>query len=106
ERALAIRERALGADHVDIATSLSNLATARAAAGDLTGARPLLERGLSIWERTLGEDHLDVASGLNALAALLDALGDASRARQLYERARRIYLRASRTNLGLDDEAY
>jgi hypothetical protein len=37
--AMAIREKTLGPDHPDTATSLNNLATLRRAQGDLAGAR-------------------------------------------------------------------
>ena len=42
ERALAIREKVLGAEHPDTATSLNNLAILLRAQGDLAAARPLL----------------------------------------------------------------
>jgi Tetratricopeptide repeat len=41
ERALAIREKVLGPEHPDTATSLSNLGGTLEAQGDLIGARPL-----------------------------------------------------------------
>ena len=41
ERALAIREKALGAEHPDTATSLNNLAGLLQSQGDLAGASPL-----------------------------------------------------------------
>ena len=44
ERALAIREKALGPEHPDTATSLDHLASLLQAQGDLNGARPLVER--------------------------------------------------------------
>ena len=46
ERALAIREKALGPEHPDTATSLNNLAFLLREQGDLAGARPLYERAL------------------------------------------------------------
>src|SRR5208282_3898856 len=54
ERALAIREKALGPEHPKTATSLNNLADRLRAQGDLTGARPLYERALAIYEKALG----------------------------------------------------
>ncbi|MEJ5346574.1 MULTISPECIES: tetratricopeptide repeat protein [Chloroflexus] len=59
ERALAIRERSLGPDHPDTATSLNNLALCLQAQGAYAEARPLLERALAIRERSLGPDHPD-----------------------------------------------
>ena len=57
ERALAIREKALGPEHPDTATSLNNLALLLQAQGDLAGARPLFERALAICEKALGPEH-------------------------------------------------
>ena len=50
ERALAIREKALGPEHPDTAASLNSLANLLAAQGDLAAARPLYERALAIYE--------------------------------------------------------
>jgi tetratricopeptide (TPR) repeat protein len=68
ERALAIREARLGADHPDTAASLTNLALALHAQGDHDAARPLYERALSIREARLGADHPDTAHSLTNLA--------------------------------------
>ena len=87
ERALAIREKVLGAEHPDTATSLSNLAILLQAQGDLAAARPLYERALAIREKVLGPEHPDTATSLNNLASLLQAQGDLAGARPLYERA-------------------
>jgi hypothetical protein len=70
ERALAIREKALGPDHPDTAISLGNLAVLLQAQGDLAGARPLHERALAIREKALGPDHPDTAMIREHLAVL------------------------------------
>jgi len=46
ERALAIREKVLGAEHPDTVMNLN--AVLLQAQGDLAGARPLLERALAM----------------------------------------------------------
>ena len=46
-RALAIREKALGPDHPDTATSLNNLALLLKSKGDYAGAEPLCRRALA-----------------------------------------------------------
>jgi tetratricopeptide (TPR) repeat protein len=51
QRALAIAEKARGADHPDIATSLNNLVTVYQSEGRYAEAEPLLKRALAIWER-------------------------------------------------------
>ena len=61
ERALAIREKVLGPEHPDTATSLNNLARLLQDQSDITGARPLYERALAICEKVLGPEHPDTA---------------------------------------------
>ncbi len=87
ERALAIREKALGPDHPDTAQSLNNLGALLKALGELAAARPYYERALAIREKALGPDHPDTAQSLNNLGALLDSLGELAAARPYYERA-------------------
>jgi len=70
ERALAIREKSLGPEHPDTASSLNNLALLLQAQGDLAGARPLYERALAICEKTLGPAHPDTVLVRNNLATL------------------------------------
>ncbi len=87
ERALAIRERALGSDHPDTAESLNNLAILHRVSGDLAAVGPLHARALAIRERMLGPDHPRTAESLNNLANLFRDQGDLHGARSLYERA-------------------
>src|SRR5262249_42851039 len=66
ERALAIREKALGPEHPATAESLANLADLlRDQEGDLAAARPLYERALAIHEKALGPEHPLTAKTLN-----------------------------------------
>jgi tetratricopeptide (TPR) repeat protein len=67
-RALVIRERVLGSDHPDVATSLNNLASLYKSQGKYDEAEPLHRRALAIREKSLGSDHPDVAASLNNLA--------------------------------------
>jgi len=87
ERALAIREKALGSEHPDTAASLNNLANVLKTQGDLAGARSLFERALAINDKALGLEHPDAATNLESLAILLQAQGDLAGARPLHERA-------------------
>ncbi|WP_437312109.1 tetratricopeptide repeat protein [Sorangium sp. So ce388] len=87
QRALELREAALGPYHPDVAQSLNSLAALLYAKGDYTTAEPLLRRALAIREKALGPDHPDVAESLNNLAALLYAKGDYAAAEPLYRRA-------------------
>ncbi len=99
--ALAIREKTLGPEHSDTATSLNNLANLLRDQGDFAGARSLHERALAIREKALGPEHSDTATSLNNLAMILKAQGDFAQARPLFERALSIYERA----LGLEHPA-
>jgi tetratricopeptide (TPR) repeat protein len=85
--ALAIREKALGAELFESAESLNKLASLLHAQGDLAEARPLFERALAINEKALGPEHPETADSLNNLASLLHAQGDLAGARPLFERA-------------------
>ena len=98
ERVIAIREKVLGPDHPDTATSLSNLAVLYKKQGAYTQAQPLYQRALTIWQRALGPIHPWTAIGLNNLAKLYRAQGAYAQALPLYQRALAIRERV----LGLD----
>ena len=87
ERALSIRERALGPNHPDVAETLEGMAILLAGTGDYAGARPLFERTLTIREQNLGPDHRDVVLAVGNLANFLLSMGDYAAARPLFERA-------------------
>jgi tetratricopeptide (TPR) repeat protein len=91
ERALAIREAHLGADHLGTANSLNNLANVLYDQRDLDGARRLHERALAICEARLDADDPTTADSLNNLASVLHAQGDLDDASALYERALAIH---------------
>jgi CHAT domain-containing protein/tetratricopeptide (TPR) repeat protein len=101
ERAVRIREKTQGSDHIDLAKSLTNLGIVLFEAGDYAGARPLQERALAIREKDLGPDHPDVAKSLNELGLVFCQTGDYAKARPLYERA----LAISEKTLGPDNPA-
>ncbi|MCB8922547.1 MAG: tetratricopeptide repeat protein [Ardenticatenaceae bacterium] len=75
QRALDIKEKALGPNHPDTALSLNNLGYLLQAMGNLAEARPYYQRALDIREKVLGPDHPDTATSLNNLGALLRAMG-------------------------------
>ncbi len=91
KKALAIREKALGPDHPDVATILSNLAELYRAAGNYTEAEPLLQRSLEIKEKNQGPEHPDLAYSFNSLAMLYKARGNYSQAETIYQRALAIW---------------
>ena len=94
ERALAIRERLLGPEHADVATSLNSLAAVHAATGAYAKATALFERALAIREEALGSDHPDVATSLDNLANVRMSTGVYAEAAALHERALAIRERA------------
>ena len=61
ERALAIKEAALGPDHPDVATMLDNSGVLYLDTGDHAEARSRFERALRIREASLGPEHPDAA---------------------------------------------
>ena len=54
QRALDIREKVLGPQHPDVATTLNNLAVLYDSMGDYEKALPLYQRALEICEKVLG----------------------------------------------------
>ena len=96
---LEIRERAVGPDGLEVATSLNNLGSVLRIRGDFESARPLLERALKISEKALGPDDPQTAAILGSLASLLQNQGHLAEALPLFERSLAIRERA----LGPDD---
>jgi tetratricopeptide (TPR) repeat protein len=90
-RALALRERALAADHPDVATSLDNLGATLSSLGRPAEAVPLHRRALAINLRAFGPEAPAVAASLNNLAAALGDLGRAAEATPMLRRVSAIY---------------
>jgi CHAT domain-containing protein/Tfp pilus assembly protein PilF len=91
ERVLEIREKALGADHPDVAQSVNYLARLYYYKGDYPRAEPLYQRALAIREKVLGPKHPEVAATLNNLALLYSNSADYAKAEQFYQRALTIW---------------
>ncbi len=70
EQTLSIKERSLGPEHPDTATSLDNLASLYKDVGQDVQAQPLYKRALAIREKVLGPEHPDTATSLDNLAEL------------------------------------
>jgi tetratricopeptide (TPR) repeat protein len=87
ERAVKIREAALGEDHPDVAVTLTYLGTVLRRCGEPARARQVLERALEIREGALGRDHPDVAMTLTHLGTALRDVGDLSGGQAVLERA-------------------
>ncbi len=69
-RALVLAEATVGPNHLDVATSLTNVADLFRVQGRYAKAEPLYKCALKIRERLLGPDHLEVAASLSDLALL------------------------------------
>jgi tetratricopeptide (TPR) repeat protein len=75
QRALAIREKALGPEHPALATRLNNLAELYQDTGRWAEAEPLYQRAIAILEKSLPPDHPNLTKVRENYASLLDALG-------------------------------
>lgn len=88
ERALELREKALGPEHPMIAANLNNLASLYRNKGAYAKAESLHHRARTIWEKTLGPEDPNVAISLNNLGILYQKnKGDYAKAEQSYQRA-------------------
>jgi tetratricopeptide (TPR) repeat protein len=83
-KALVIREKCLGEDHLDVAGSYQNIGESLCKLGDFQGALAAYRESLSILESLLGENHADVASGHSLLGDVLYQQGDFQSAMEEY----------------------
>jgi tetratricopeptide (TPR) repeat protein len=90
QEALKASEDALGPEHLDVATILSNLAGLSEAQGNYADAEPYYIRLLNIKEKALGSDHPDVAATCENMAELYRQIGKKDEAIKLDARARKI----------------
>ena len=95
QRALAIREKALGPEHPEVARTLNALGGVYLDAVQVPLAAPLLQRALAIDEKNLGPMHPDVAADLYNLADVYAAGPQAAESGPLYERV-----------IAMDEKAY
>jgi serine/threonine-protein kinase len=86
ERALALRQSALGNDHLDVAASLHSLALNDLARGSYTRAESLFHREVDVRRRATGGDSA-MAVILNDLGLLNQTRGDLDTAERLYAEA-------------------
>ena len=94
-QALHIRELALGTEHPEVASVLTNLATVYKEQGNVAHARQLCEQALRIYEQTLGMEHPDVAKPLLGLARLHYRESQYEQAKPLFLRTIHIYEQAA-----------
>jgi tetratricopeptide (TPR) repeat protein len=70
-KALAIRERVLGAEHPDTAKTYNNMAVVYENQGDYKKALEYCSKALAIRERVLGMDHPSTKGTKNLMTQLL-----------------------------------
>ena len=86
-RSLAISELSLGANHSQVADTLTNLGSFYRDHGNYEQAEIFLQRALNIREQILGPDHLATAECLNNLAGTYRVQGKYIQAELLYQRS-------------------
>jgi CHAT domain-containing protein len=86
-RALAVREKALGPEHPDVAISFNNLALVYTRRGEYAKAEPIFQRALAIREKALGPEHPYIADSLNNLAILYRERAEYAKAEPMLQRA-------------------
>jgi tetratricopeptide (TPR) repeat protein len=84
QRALRIREKALGPQSTQVADSYTRLAEIHKERGDLAGAEDFFRRAIGIWRNTAPE-HPASASALTGLALLCQAKGEFAEAEALFQ---------------------
>jgi tetratricopeptide (TPR) repeat protein len=98
-RALAIHEKVLGPNHLDVANTLNRLTRVYWGEGRYAEAESVCTRALAIRENASGAEDLDVAESLNNLAVLSLEQGRYEEAETRYQRA----LAIREKTLGPDD---
>jgi tetratricopeptide (TPR) repeat protein len=84
-RAWEIAHQELGEEHPDTLASMNNQAVVLHCAGDLAGARVLLEKVLEVHRRVFGEENTGTLQCASSLAKVLRDQGNLSSARKLLE---------------------
>lgn len=90
-RALAVQELALGPNHPEVASSLSNYGAYLLLHQDIEQGEALLHRALEIRQKVLGSDHPETADSLVCLAAISWRKKNYKEAEDQYQQALEIY---------------
>ncbi|MEH2354160.1 tetratricopeptide repeat protein [Nostoc sp.] len=91
KQCLEVTKKRLGEEHLDVATSLNDLALLYNSQGRYSEAEPLHVQALALRRKLLGEEHPDVAQSLNNLALLYHLQGLYTEAEPLYLKALEIF---------------
>jgi tetratricopeptide (TPR) repeat protein len=87
KRALAGREKALGAEHTSTLLTINNMGLLYSAQGKLPEAERMHKRALAGYEKALGPEHTDTLSAVNNLGGLYHAQGKLPEAEAMWKRA-------------------
>jgi tetratricopeptide (TPR) repeat protein len=87
EKALVIREKGLGTEHPDTATTYNNIAGVYQAQGDYDKALEWYKKALAIKEKVLGTEHPHTAATYNNIAGVYQDQGDYVKALEWYKKA-------------------
>lgn len=90
ERVLSLREKALGADHLLIASSLLNLAEIYVAKGKKKEAIANYQRLITIYEKNFGTDDPEIVKALDRYVCLLVNTGQRDEALSIQKRIYKI----------------
>ena len=86
-KAMEIRKKILGSEHLEMAVIYHKLAAIREKQGNYVTCEELCKKALSINERVLGENNPDTANVYNSLAGLYERQGRYKEAEKLYQKA-------------------
>lgn len=87
ERALALRRRALGEEHMYVAYCHHHIAHVKLHAGELDAAMDTMKLALAMLERVAGPEHINVATMLATMATIAVHKGDEELGIEQLERA-------------------
>ncbi|HEX8136876.1 MAG TPA: serine/threonine-protein kinase [Pyrinomonadaceae bacterium] len=87
EKALALRQQTLGAEHVEVAESMNHLARVLLHKGNAERAEALFRESLEMRRRLLGAEHARVAESMNDLGEMLRSRGRYKEAEPLHRAA-------------------
>ena len=85
--ALEAREAALGAEHPDTLTSVSQLGSVLESQGKYKEAEAMHRRALEGYEKVLGPEHPDTLTSVSQLGSVLESQGKYEEAEAMYQRA-------------------
>ena len=93
EHCLAIQQRLLGVNHVDVAASYTTLSAIYKDLWDLEKAKECQQTALEIQIEKLGGEHVTVAKSYSNLAVIFMKLDDLAQAEEYQQRARAIEIK-------------